>query len=164
MAQSPDRNSAGNKGPDKSQGSAAKKPPKTSPGVRGPGGPPPAPASRSASPGRAGSSRPTPGAPSGTTSSLRHTFEARSLPLVTFMSRIPRWIVVVLPAVLLLFGLIQTGSLAWLGGVLLILVWLLLAWLTALSWPAITAGSRLLRVIVLLALLGIIAMKFMGRL
>jgi hypothetical protein len=70
---------------------------------------------------------------------------------------------VVIPAVLLLLGLVQTGSLAWLGGVLLSIVFLLLAWLTALSWPAISPGSRVMRVIVLLALAGITVLKFAGR-
>lgn len=155
MAQSPDRKSGAN---DAGKGSG-KKPPKTSPGVRGPGGPPPPPSARGAQ-----SGRPPIGARSSQPSDLRKRFEDFSYPLLTRMSQIPRWLVVVVPAVLLLLGLIQTGSLAWLGGVLLLLVWVLLAWLTALSWPAITQGSRLLRVIVLIALLGIVGLKFAGRL
>ena len=45
-----------------------------------------------------------------------------------------------------------TGPLAWLGGILLFLVWLFVAWLTALSWPALTPGSRVFRVLVVAAL------------
>ena len=56
----------------------------------------------------------------------------------------PRWLIVVAPAILLFGGLILTGPLAWLGGILLFVVWLFLAWLTALSWPALDA--RLARV------------------
>ena len=39
----------------------------------------------------------------------------------------------------------------------------LLAWLTALSWPALTPSSRFFRVLVVLALLGVVVLKFMGR-
>jgi hypothetical protein len=57
----------------------------------------------------------------------------------------------------------MTGPLAWLGAILLVLVTLMLAWLTALSWPVITPGSRLLRGGVVLALGGIAVLKAMGR-
>lgn len=119
-------------------------------GVRGPGGPPapkPSGGSRSSAP----------------KSGWRRRLEAFSFPALRTLSRLPRWLVVTLPAVLLLLGLIQTGPLAWLGGVLLLLVFCLLAWLTLLSWPAISPGSRFMRVIVVAALLGIVFLKFAGR-
>jgi len=119
-------------------------------GVRGPGGPQ---AARPASAPRTSSGA----------SPLRQRFERLSFPALRVLSGLPKWLVVVLPAVLLLLGLIQTGSLAWLGGVLLTIVFLILAWLTALSWPVITPGSRFMRVIVLVALLGITVLKFAGR-
>lgn len=89
--------------------------------------------------------------------------ESLSYPALRTLSRLPRWLVVVLPAVLLLLGLIQTGPLAWLGGVLLSIVFVMLAWLTMLSWPVITPGSRVMRFVVLAALLGITVLKFAGR-
>lgn len=125
-------------------------------GVRGPGGPPP--------PGTSGKPRgyratvSTPGA-----SERRQAFERLSFPLLSRIAAVPRWLFVTVPAALLFLGLIQTGSLAWLGGVFLLAVFAILTWLTALSWPAITPGSRLIRVIVLLALFGIAVLKFMGR-
>jgi len=75
----------------------------------------------------------------------------------------PRWLVVITPAIVLFVGLILPGSFAWLGGVLLLLVAAFLGWLTALSWPAIGPAARLLRVVVVAALAGIAVFKAMGR-
>lgn len=119
-------------------------------GVRGPGGPPPP---------RAGSSN----RPPANVSPARLALEARSRPLLRRLHALPRWLVVVTPAILLFGGLIFTGALAWVGGLLLLLVALFLGWLTALSWPAISAGARLIRVVVVLALLGLTVLKFLGR-
>jgi hypothetical protein len=129
-------------------------------GVRGPGGPPPAPGAAKSG---AASDRPMIGAPSPAPSSGRKRFEELSFPLIRTLHGMPRWLIVVAPAILLFGGLILTGPLAWLGGILLFVVWLFIAWLTALSWPALTPGSRVFRVIVVLALLGIVVLKFLGR-
>lgn len=126
--------------------------------VRGPGGPPPPPrpgakpsgAKPSASAARAGQ-------PS------RARLEQVSYPILVAMQRVPRWLVVVLMALCLFLGLIQTGSLAWLGGILLLLVAAFLGWLVALSWPVISPGSRALRVLVVVAVAGIAVLKFLGR-
>ena len=64
---------------------------------------------------------------------------------------------------LLFLGLIQTGKWAWVGGLLLLLVAALLGWLTALSWPRITLGQKFARGLIVVALLGVAALKFMGR-
>ncbi len=93
----------------------------------------------------------------------RSALERASLPLLTRLHALPRWIVVVAPAVLLLGGLLLRDSWAWLGGILLALVWLFLAWLTALSWPALSPGSRLMRGLVVLAFGGVVVMKLLGR-
>lgn len=129
-------------------------------GVRGPGGPPPPPGAAKAG---AGSDRPTTRATSPTSSSRRKRFEELSFPLIRTLHAMPRWLIVVAPAILLFGGLVLTGPMAWLGGILLFLVWLFVAWLTALSWPALTPGSRIFRVLIVLALLGIVVLKFMGR-
>ena len=128
-------------------------------GVRGPGGPP-APSASSAS--SRGSQRPQPGTRP-VSSARRRAFEERSYPLVRKLNALPRWLVVIAPALLLFGGLIMTGSLAWLGALLLALVTLILAWLTALSWPVISPGSRLLRGGVVLALGGMAVLKALGR-
>jgi hypothetical protein len=86
-----------------------------------------------------------------------------SLPLLTRLSRVPKWAVVVVLAVLLVFGMIQTGPLAWLGALILGLLTLFFLWLLVLSWPAIPASGRLLRGVVVVALAGVTVLKAMGR-
>lgn len=121
-------------------------------GVRGPGGPP--------SPG-GGRPAPRPGAAG--SSGARRAFEERSYPFLRTLHGMPRWLIVVLPAILLFGGLVLTGPLSWLGGILLLIVWLFVAWLTALSWPALSPGSRIFRALVVLALLGVVILKLIGR-
>ncbi len=125
-------------------------------GVRGPGGPPPPPA-------RGASGRRAPEGRAASQSPARAAFERRSAPVLRRMHALPRWIVVVGPAILLFAGLILTGPARWIGGVLLLLVAAFLGWLTALSWPAIGGSARLLRVFVVLALVAVAVLKFMGR-
>jgi hypothetical protein len=125
-------------------------------GVRGPGGPPPAGKPPAGQRGQLG-------APSPGRSERRRAFEERSYPYLRRLNAVPRWLVVITPALLLFLGLILTGSLAWLGAILLFAVTALLAWLTALSWPAISPGSRFLRVIVVAALGGVAVLKALGR-
>ena len=122
-------------------------------GVRGPGGPAGTPT------GRSDAARGPARAPGGS----RGRLEELSYPLLRRLHAWPRWIIVIAPAVLLFLGLILTGPLAWLGGIALLLVWVFVAWLTALSWPALTPGSRLFRLIVVLALAGVVVLKFLGR-
>lgn len=122
-------------------------------GVRGPGGPPPTPPAKPA----AGAAR-RPAA-----QGRRRTLERYSYPLLSAMQRVPRWLVVILMAVCLFLGLIQSGSLAWLGGILLLIVAAFLGWLVTLSWPVISPTSRVVRVIVVAVLVGIAILKFGGR-
>ena len=130
-------------------------------GVRGPGGPPPIPPKGTAKPAARGASS---GKPSGKSSNpARSALEKKSYPLLVTLQRVPRWVMVVLPAALLFLGLIQTGGLAWLGGILLLLVAVFLAWLLVLSWPVLTMGSRTLRLVTVVAVVGIAIFKFMGR-
>ena len=125
-------------------------------GVRGPGGPPPA--------ARPASSKPQQ-RQSGTnpSQSPRGALERFSYPILVAMQRVPRWLVVILMATCLFLGLIQSGSLAWLGGILLLVVAAFLGWLVILSWPVISPASRILRVVVVAAIVGIAVLKFLGR-
>lgn len=125
-------------------------------GVRGPGGPPPSPkAAGASSTGRSGKAA---------DSSARASLERVSYPLLVRMRQIPRWIMVILPAVLLFAGLVMPANVAWLGALLLALVGIFLAWLLLLSWPVISVNSRLLRLIVIVAVFGIAFFKAAGRL
>ena len=118
------------------------------PGVRGPRGP-------QGEPARSPQPAPAPAQMS--------AFQRASLPLLMFLTRVPRWLTVVVLAALLVLGVIQTGPLAWLGALILTVIALFFAWLLALSWPRISPGGRALRAIVVLALLMAAAFKLMGR-
>ena len=118
------------------------------PGVRGPRGPQGS--TPKAAPARAASDLPA--------------LQRISLPLLTRLSRMPKWLLVVALAVLFVFGMIQSGPLAWLGALILGLLTLFFLWLLVLSWPAIPASGRLLRAIVVVALAGVTVLKAMGRL
>ena len=124
------------------------------PGVRGPRGP-----VSSGSSGGSGQPASRPGS-SGDLTPLQRV----SLPLLTRLTGLPKWFLVVLLSVLLVLGMIQTGSLAWLGALLLGILTLFFLWLLVLSWPAIPASGRLLRGIVVVALAGATVLKAMGRL
>jgi len=120
------------------------------PGVRGPRGP-------------QGSGQPSSPSPAPRPAQELSPLQRVSLPLLTRLSRVPKWAVVVVLAVLLVFGMIQTGSLAWLGALILGLLTLFFLWLLVLSWPAIPASGRLLRGVVVVALAGVTVLKAMGR-
>ena len=141
-----------------STGDKPRKKGSTPSGVRGPGGPPSAPRTSAAK-----SARPVPAPPSGYATGLRAKFEQASYPLLTRMHAMPRWLIVVLPAILLFVGLILTGPLAWVGGILLLVLWVFVAWLTALSWPVLSIGQRIFRTLVVLAMLGLVVLKLLGR-
>lgn len=118
------------------------------PGVRGPRGP----------------QGPTPKAAPARASSDLSPLQRISLPLLTRLSRMPKWLLVVALSVLFVFGMIQSGPLAWLGALILGLLTLFFLWLLVLSWPAIPASGRLLRAIVVVALAGVTVLKATGRL
>jgi hypothetical protein len=87
-----------------------------------------------------------------------------SFPILQVLHRAPRWVVVITPAILLFLGLVAAGPFRWIGGILLLLTAALLGWLTALSWPRIAGGQRVLRTVIVLALIGLAFLKFLGRL
>ena len=94
---------------------------------------------------------------------FRPALERFSAPLVLKLHAMPRWLVPILLAVFLFVGLITSGPWTWLGALLLGIVTLFVAWLSALAWPVLTPGSRLARVIITLALAGVTVLKAMGR-
>ena len=93
----------------------------------------------------------------------RNSFERISYPWLVRMLAVPRWLVVVLIASSLLLGLVLSDGLAWLGSIFLLFVALFLAWLLALSWPALTAGRRFIRLLAVVGILGIAFLKLTGR-
>jgi hypothetical protein len=79
------------------------------------------------------------------------------------LQRLPRWLVVISMALLLFFGLIQTGNLTWLGGIFLLIVAMFLGWLLVLAWPILGGTARFVRVVVVAAVVGLAILKFAGR-
>lgn len=106
-------------------------------------------------------SRPQATPSTGPGSSPRERFEDFSRPILLRMQALPAFLIPVILGVLLFLGL--TLNAAW-AGLLLILIAVFLFWLTAVSWPAISSGSRLLRIVVDVVVLGLGVMKLLGRL
>ena len=102
-----------------------------------------------------------PRASAGSGLSLRERFEDFSRPILLRMQALPGFLIPVTLGTVLFFGL--TLDAAW-SGILLILIALFLFWLTAVSWPRITTGSRILRIVVDVAVLVLGGLKLMGRL
>jgi hypothetical protein len=117
------------------------------PGVRGPSGPFQEPSRRKPDPNR---------------SPWRQNLERRSFAVLVVLQRLPRWLVVIAMALLLFFGLIQTGSLSWLGGIFLLIVAVFLGWLLALAWPVLGNTAKFVRVVVVAAVVGLAILKFGG--
>jgi hypothetical protein len=77
--------------------------------------------------------------------------EALSARPLLVMNRLPRWLLPVLLAILLVTGLAISGLL---GAVLLLVLVLFLAWLVFLSWPVLPATTRIIRLVIVVAILG----------
>ncbi len=77
------------------------------------------------------------------------------------MQALPAFLIPVTLGILLFLGL--TLNAAW-SGLLLVVIAAFLFWLTAVSWPAITAGSRILRLAVDVGVLVLGVLKLLGRL
>lgn len=109
---------------------------------------------------RAGGS---PTRPTGATPSARRRLERISAPILVTLSRTPKWLLVIAMALLLFFGMIQSGSLAWLGALLLGILTVFFGWLLAVAWPVLPTSGRLLRGVVVIALAGLTVLKALGR-
>jgi len=96
-------------------------------------------------------------------SAFRRKLNKVSLPFIFILTRFPRWLLIIGLGAILLLGLIQTGSLAWLGALLLGLLTLFFAWLTALSWPRLGASGKVLRSLIAVILGSFAVLKAMGR-
>ena len=124
-------------------------------GVRGPRGPQGGSLTPSANTGTSGKS----GTPAG-----MNAFQRASFPVLRFLSGLPRWVLVVVLAGLLVLGVIQTGPLAWLGVLILAFLGLFFLWLLAHSWPVTPWSGRILRLVIVLALFLGAYLKAIGRL
>lgn len=91
-------------------------------------------------------------APSLPPSPWRASLAAASRPLLTRLVRLPRLVVPVVLAALLLAGLLLPEP--W-GALPLLVVVAFLGWLLALSWPQLRPGPRALRLVAVALLLGV---------
>jgi hypothetical protein len=92
---------------------------------------------------------------------FRAALERRSALPLALLHQMPSWLVPVLLAVFLLAGLAIPG--AW-AAVFLALVAVFLIWLVALAWPVVSPRGRVLRVLVIVALVGATVAKALGKL
>ena len=88
-------------------------------------------------------------------------FEVWSAPALLMLHRMPRLAFPLFTALLLFAGMSVSSDA--LGGSLLVVLGLLLAWLIALSWRLLQAPAKLMRVISLLLIFGYAAGRFAGK-
>ncbi len=133
---------------------AGKKRPKKGqlpPGVKGPA---PQPSNQ-----RANNQRQT-NPPAGTP---RGNVERASIPILSRLLALPRWLLVILIATFLLLGLALTGPLAPLAAIFLLIVGTFLGWLLMLAWPVLSPGRRMIRLVVVMTVVGLAVLKALGR-
>lgn len=75
-----------------------------------------------------------------------------SAPALLFIHSLPRFVFPLVTAAILLGGLFTTNSI--LGGSLLVLLGLILAWLIALSWKLLTPTAQVVRSLMLVVVFG----------
>ena len=83
-------------------------------------------------------------------SSSRQSLERKSATSLLWLHQLPRWLLPVLTAALLVAGLAIRG---WGGAIALCGLAVVLAWLAAISWPRLSASGRALRVLIIGAVL-----------
>lgn len=126
------------------------------PGVKGPS---PQPGNQ-----RGGNPRPTNSRPSNPSAGTpRGNLERASIPILSRLLAVPRWLLVVLIASCLLLGLALTGPLAPVGALFLLIVATFLGWLLMLAWPVLPVGRRMIRLVVVFAIVGLAVLKALGR-
>lgn len=89
----------------------------------------------------------------------RQRLEGASRPLLLAMAGLPRWVLPVAVAGLLILGVLVDGPL---GVAALVLVTAALLWLLLLSWPALRPTGRLLRIAVIALLVYAVASRLTG--
>jgi hypothetical protein len=99
---------------------------------------------------------PAPSPTPSTRRTIRGRLEGLSARPLLIMNGLPRWLVPVVLAILLVAGLAISGPL---GAILLLVLAVFLAWLVFLSWPALPATTRIIRVVIVVGLLGITVLQ-----
>jgi O-antigen ligase len=87
---------------------------------------------------------------------VRRAAEQRSALPLLYLRQLPRWVLPVVLAALLVAGLAVRG---WGGTAALCVLAAFLSWLAFLSWPALAGRGRLVRAVAIAALLGLAALQ-----
>lgn len=101
--------------------------------------------------------KPAPAVPVVTHSALRKSVTDASAPLLLRIHSLPKFLVPVVIAVLMMLGLFSP---ALLGGIALSVVCLFIGWLMYLSWPLLDPSSKLIRSIVFIILVTATVVKY----
>lgn len=92
-------------------------------------------------------------------SSLRESFERASLPAVSWLSGLPRFVPFLLVLALVVAGILLPSP----GWILLLVVVLLLAWILALAWPRLSGTERLMRIAVVVLMAAVLLTQAVPR-
>lgn len=87
---------------------------------------------------------------------VRHTVERRGAVWLLYLARFPKWAIAALVAALFLAGVLAPGVP---GAVAAAVLAALLVGLAYVTWPAVSASGRVMRVLVIAALLALAAGK-----
>jgi hypothetical protein len=126
---------------------------------RRPSARPPQSPGRSGDPARRAAHEGTGGVPpsgSASRSAGRTRLERASAPFLVALTRVPRWLVAVLMAGLLVAGLAVAGPV---GAVLLLVLAAFLGWLLAVSWPVLPRSSQVVRLLVVAAVVAVAVLQ-----
>ncbi len=89
----------------------------------------------------------------------RRELERRSAPALIVLHGLPRWLVPIAMGLLLLVGLLAPSII---GGIALLGLGVFLGWLLAVSWPLVSGSARLVRLLVVAAVLGVGVARLVG--
>ena len=86
----------------------------------------------------------------------REAFEHKSATSLLWLHQLPPWLFPVLAACLLIAGFALHG---WAGAAVLFGLAAVLGWLAALSWPRLTGQGRMLRAVIIAALVAVAVVR-----
>jgi len=86
----------------------------------------------------------------------RETLERKSATYLLWLHQLPLWVFPVLTACLLIAGFALRG---WAGAAVLFVLAATLGWLAALSWPRLPAQGRVLRALIIAAVLAVAVVR-----
>lgn len=92
-------------------------------------------------------------------SSLRESFERASLPAISWLSGLPRFVPFLVVLALMVAGVLLPAP----GWILLVVVVLLLTWVLALAWPRLSAAERLMRLAVIALVVAVLVTQVFPR-